>query len=87
MTRALNIHVHIDEYPKPEECCKSCGADSNHYVKHPVLHGGRCTSCGDIWMPGLRFSRPEVLEVDLRVERTADGGATIYLENERRADG
>lgn len=83
MAEAIDIRVHIDEEPKQDDACESCGADSTHYVKHPTLHGGRCTHCGDIWLPGLRFEPPRRRRINIWYEPTEDGGAILHFDNRK----
>lgn len=81
MAEAIDIRVHIDEEPKPDDTCESCGVDSSHYAKHPTLHGGRCTRCGDLWLPGLRFEPPRRRRIGIMVKPTIDGGAILHLSD------
>lgn len=85
MTKGIEVKVHIDQKPRPGDVCERCGADSSHYVKHAELHGGRCSGCGNVWLPGLEFSPPKEFEVEIEVERTPDGGAILYFKESEDA--
>jgi hypothetical protein len=53
------ISVHVEPVPSEDECCTKCGADSICFEKHPVLIGGNCAACGEVWLPALTFGTPE----------------------------
>ena len=72
--------VHVDPAPGPDEVCDECGADAEHYVKHPELIGGSCGVCGAMWFPGLSFGKPRPLyahQLDVIAEK--DGSAVVHL--------
>lgn len=66
--KAEQISVHIDEAPGRDDCCSKCGADALFYWKHPRLVGGNCLLCKATWLPGLKFSEPKEVELELRIE-------------------
>lgn len=61
-----SISVRVAPEPPPGETCEACGVDASHYVKHPRLIGGNCSTCGAIWLPALTFGNPQPITCDIR---------------------